>query len=112
MDEVISESTGRFRFNAWLMTIFATIAVMLALIGVYGLMAYSVRQRTQEIGIRIALGAEPRHVRNSVIVRGMYLALAGVIVGNAGAVALTRVLERFLFGVTPTDMSTYVAASA
>ena len=81
MDEVISRSTSRQRFNMLLMTVFGSAALFIAAIGIYGLMAYSVQQRTQEIGIRLALGAESGHVRTMVVFQGMRLALIGVVIG-------------------------------
>jgi len=103
MDEVISRSTSRQRFNMLLMTVFGVSALLLAAIGVYGLMAYSVQQRTQEIGIRMALGAESSHVRKMVISQGMRFALIGVVTGVAAAFGLTRLIAAFLFGVTTWD---------
>jgi predicted permease len=91
MDEVISRSTSRQRFNMLLMTVFGGAALFLAAIGIYGLMAYSVQQRTQEIGIRLALGAEAAQVRNMVVVQGMRLAIVGLAIGIAAAFGLTRV---------------------
>ena len=86
-----------------LMTVFGSAALLLAGIGIYGLMAYSVQQRQQEIGIRMALGAAPDAVRRMVVVEGMRLALIGVALGLAGALALTRLLTGFLYGVKPWD---------
>jgi len=86
-----------------LLTVFGCAALLLAAIGVYGLMAYSVEQRTQEIGIRLALGAELSQVRNMVIVQGMTLAAAGVVIGTALALGLSRLIESLLFGVTASD---------
>jgi putative ABC transport system permease protein len=103
MSEVVSRSTSRQRFNMLLMSVFAASALLLAAIGIYGLMAYSVEQRTQEIGIRLALGAEAGAVRRMVVVQGMGLAAVGVIVGLAGAFALTRFVASFLFGVEARD---------
>jgi putative ABC transport system permease protein len=103
MEDVISRSTSRQRFNMLLMTIFGGSALLLAAIGVYGLMAYSVQQRTQEIGIRMALGAESGDVRRMVISQGMRFALAGVVVGLAASFALARLIATFLFGVTSWD---------
>ena len=103
MDEVISRSTSRQRFNMLLMTVFGAAALFLAAIGIYGLMAYSVQQRTQEIGIRLALGAEPSQVRTMVVFQGMRLALLGVAIGIAAAFGLTRVIATFLFGVEERD---------
>ncbi len=109
MDEVVSLSTSRQRFNMWLMTIFGCSALLLAAIGIYGLMAYSVEQRTQEIGIRLALGAESGQVRNMVVFQGLRLALAGVIVGLASAFGLTRFISSFLFGVGAWDPAVFTA---
>ena len=103
MENVISRSTSRQRFNMLLMTVFGCSALLLAAIGVYGLMAYSVQQRTQEIGIRMALGAESGDVRRMVISEGMRFALAGVAVGLAASFALARLIAAFLFGVTSWD---------
>jgi len=103
MGEVVSLSTSRERFNMWLMSVFGVAALVLAAIGIYGLMAYSVEQRTQEIGIRLALGAQARQVKNMVVFQGMRLAVAGVIVGVAAAFWLARLISSFLFGVTARD---------
>jgi putative ABC transport system permease protein len=109
MDEVVSRSTSRQRFNMLLMTIFGGAALFLAALGVYGLMAYSVQQRSQEIGIRMALGAEAGHVLRMVVSQGMLLALAGVVIGIAAAFGLSRLLASFLFGVKPRDVAVFVA---
>jgi len=103
MDDVVSLSTARQRFNMLLMTVFGSCALLLAAIGIYGLMAYSVEQRTQEIGIRLALGAGMSDVRNMVVQQGMGLALAGVAIGIGSALALTRFLQSLLFGVKARD---------
>ena len=103
MDEVVSRSTSRERFNMWLMTVFGCAALLLAAIGIYGLMAYSVEQRRQEIGIRLALGAQGAQVRAMVMLQGMRLAVAGVAIGLAAALALAQVVSSFLFGVTARD---------
>jgi predicted permease len=109
MDEVVVNSTARDDFNMSLLTIFAGSALLLAAIGIYGLMSYSVQQRTQEIGIRMALGAESRDVRRMVLIQGMRLVIAGVVLGVAGACGLTRLLSSFLFGVKPLDPTVFVA---
>jgi len=109
MDVVISRSTSRQRFNMWLMTIFGGTALLLAAIGIYGLMAYSVQQRTQEIGIRLALGAESGDVRNMVVFQGMRLSLVGVLVGVGAAFGLSRLIASFLFGVKANDPVVFVA---
>jgi predicted permease len=103
MDEVMAQSTAGADFNALLMSIFGCTALLLAAIGVYGLMAYSVAQRTQEIGIRLALGAESSGVRNMVVAQGMRLAAIGIVVGLIAAAGLTHLLGSFLYGVKPWD---------
>ncbi|MGC1383924.1 MAG: ABC transporter permease, partial [Candidatus Acidiferrales bacterium] len=90
MRDVVGDSTARSDFNTMLLSIFAGVALLLAAIGIYGLMAYSVQQRTQEIGIRMALGASPQNVRKMVVFQGMRLAAIGVVMGIAAALALTR----------------------
>jgi predicted permease len=112
MDEVVALSTARQRFNMLLMTVFGCSALLLAAIGIYGLMAYSVEQRTQEIGIRMALGAGTGQVRNMVVRQGMALALAGVVIGIAAAFGLTRYLESLLFGVKARDPMVFVSVPA
>jgi putative ABC transport system permease protein len=108
MDQVVSESTARNDFNMTLLTIFAAVALLLAAIGIYGLMAYTVQQRTQEIGIRLALGASPEKVRRMVVLQGMGLVLAGVVVGVGAALALARFIASLLFGVQTWDPAVYV----
>src|SRR5579863_8723619 len=112
MDEVVSLSTARQRFNMLLMTVFGSAALLLAAIGIYGLMAYSVEQRTQEIGIRLALGAETGQVRSMIVRQGMGLALVGVVAGIGAAWALSRVIESFLFGVKARDPLVFLAVPA
>ena len=107
MDEVVSRSTSRQRFNMLLMTVFGGAALFLAAIGIYGLMAYSVQQRTQEIGIRLALGAATGQVRNMVVRQGMMLALVGVAIGVGAAFGLTRLMASFLFGVKEKDLAVF-----
>jgi len=108
LEQAISESIARQSFNMLLLTIFGAIAVLLAAIGIYGLMSYSVEQGTHEIGVRLALGAARRDILALVVGRGMQLAAIGVVVGAIAALAATRVLSRMLFGVRPTDPATYV----
>jgi ABC-type antimicrobial peptide transport system permease subunit len=111
MDAIVSRSTSRQRFNMLLMTIFGSAALFLAGIGIYGLMTYSVQQRTQEIGIRLALGAGPGSVRQMVVVQGMRLALIGVAAGIAAALALTSLLSTFLFGVKEKDPAVFITVA-
>jgi putative ABC transport system permease protein len=108
MQQVVGESTARNDFYMTLLTIFAGVALLLAAIGVYGLMAYSVQQRTQEIGVRMALGASPQQVRRMVVIQGMQLALVGVVIGVASALGLTRLMSSLLYGVKPWDPVTIV----
>ena len=103
MAEVVSRSTSRERFHMLLMSVFGGVSLLLAAIGIYGLMAYSVEQRTQEIGIRMALGAERRDVRGMVMRQGMIFAIFGVILGIGAAFGLARQIASFLFGVTAWD---------
>jgi len=103
MDQVRMEATASSNFNMMLFNIFAGIAVLLAAIGIYGVMAYAVQQRTQEIGVRMALGASPRDVIRMVVRRGMRLALMGVLIGLVGAWALTPLMASLLYGVKASD---------
>ena len=103
MNEIYSQSVSQPRFYMLLLTIFAVIALVLAAVGIYGVMAYSAAQRTPEIGIRLALGAQQRDVLRLVLSQGMILVLIGTAIGLAGAGALTRILSGLLFNVTATD---------
>jgi ABC-type antimicrobial peptide transport system permease subunit len=109
MEEVVAQSTARSTFQMSLLSIFAGVALLLAAIGIYGLMAYSVEQRTQEIGIRLALGAQVAQVKNMVVFQGMRLAVVGVVLGLAAAFGLSRVMASFLFGVSARDPIVFVA---
>jgi putative ABC transport system permease protein len=109
MDEIMVRTTSRQRFNMLLLTVFGASGLLMAAIGVYGLMAYSVQQRTQELGLRMALGAQASNIRNMVIREGMALALIGVVLGIGGAFWLTRFLASFLFGVRAWDPTAFVA---
>jgi putative ABC transport system permease protein len=111
MDDIISDSVARPRFQVELLMVFAGIAVLLATIGVYGVVSYSVTQRTQEIGIRVALGARAGDVSRLVLREGLLLGGLGVALGLAAAVACTRVLRSLLFEVTPTDPATLGAVA-
>jgi putative ABC transport system permease protein len=109
MEDVVSRSISRQRFNMLLMTVFGASALLLAAIGIYGLMAYSVEQRTQEIGIRLALGAASADVRRMIVVQGMRLAIVGVVIGLASAFGLARIISTLLYGVTARDPLVFVA---
>jgi putative ABC transport system permease protein len=107
MRNVIAETVAPRRFNMLLFGLFAVIAVVLAAMGIYGVISYSVAERTQEIGVRVALGARAVDVMKLVLRGGLNLALIGVAIGLAGALALTRLMKSLLFGVTPTDAATF-----
>jgi putative ABC transport system permease protein len=107
MEQVIADTLWQPRFNLQLIGIFAALAMTLAAIGLYGVMSYSVAQRTREVGLRMALGARRRDVLKLVVGQGMKLALAGVASGLLAAVALTRLMEKLLFEVSATDFSTF-----
>jgi putative ABC transport system permease protein len=109
MDEIVAQSTARQDFNMALMLIFGGAALLLAAIGIYGLMAFAVEQRRQEIGIRVALGAEASDVRRMVVWQGMRLALAGIAVGIAAAFGLTRMMASLLYGIPTRDPLVFAA---
>jgi predicted permease len=111
MEELISASLSEPRFRSLLLACFAALALILATVGVYGVVSYSVAQRTHEIGIRMALGAGREDVLKFIVAQGFKLTLIGVAAGLVAAVMLTRFLASFLFGVTPTDLVTFVAGS-
>ena len=111
MDQIFSNSVAGQRFNALLLGIFAALALILASIGVFGVINYSVAQRTHEIGIRLALGAQRNDVFKLIVGHGLILALAGVGIGAVGAFALTRLMTGLLFGVSPTDVTTFMSVS-
>jgi putative ABC transport system permease protein len=111
MDEMVGYSTARQRFYAVLLGIFAGVAGLLAAIGIYGVLAYAVVQRTQEIGVRMALGAERRQVMALILRRGLVVGLAGITVGLVGAFAGARYMQSMLFGVEPRDPGTFIAVA-
>jgi putative ABC transport system permease protein len=111
MEEFIAHETAGPRFTGWLMAIFAGIALTLAVIGIYGVVSYSVSRRTREIGVRIALGANRPQVLRMVVGSGMGLVLIGLLLGTGAALALTRLIGTLLYGVTPSDPLTYGAAA-
>jgi putative ABC transport system permease protein len=111
LTQVLAESVAPQRFRTLLLSLFAGVALLLAGLGIYGVMNYSVAERTREIGIRVALGAESRDVLRLVLRQGLTLALAGVALGVAASIALTRLMKTFLFGVSATDPLTFVGVA-
>jgi putative ABC transport system permease protein len=111
MERVFSDSAADVRFQVALLVIFAGLAVALAMIGVYGVVSYSVGQRTQEIGVRMALGAAATSIARMVLREALLLAALAVVIGLAGAFALTRLIEALLYETTPTDPITLTAAA-
>jgi putative ABC transport system permease protein len=111
MEEVLSESVARQRFSMLLLGIFATLALVLAAVGIYGVMSYSVAQRKHEIGLRMALGAQASDVLKMVVGHGLKLVLIGVGIGLVAAFVLTRVMASLLFGISATDPLTFIAIS-
>jgi putative ABC transport system permease protein len=109
MEQRLSESLARRRFAMLALGLFAGVAMLLAVVGIYGVMSYSVEQRTREIGIRMALGAGSRDVLRMVVGQGMLLAAIGVGIGLLAAVGLTRLMASLLFGVSATDPITFAA---
>jgi putative ABC transport system permease protein len=112
MEETMSTSVAQPRFRIWLLGLFALLALLLSTIGIYGVMSYSVTQRVHEMGIRIALGAQPRQVFQLVTGQGLRLAVIGVGIGSVASFALTRVLRSFLYDVSPLDPITYLSVAA
>ncbi len=112
MDQLVAASLTRQRFYALMLGIFAAIAAALGAIGTYGVLAYAVARRTNEIGIRMALGAQRGDVLRLVIRRGVILAVIGIVLGLAGAAGLSRSLTAMLYGLTPLDPTTYVAVTS
>jgi len=112
MEQVFSDSVAQPRMQLVLLLVFGGIAALLAIVGIYKVVAYSVAQRTREIGIRVALGAQPTDVGRMVLREGALLAAAGIAIGFAGALALTRVLRSLLFETTPTDPATLMSVAA
>ena len=111
MEQLLSASTSRARFSATLLGVFAGVALLLAAVGIFGVMSYGVSERTHEIGLRMALGAQPSSVLLLIVRQGMVLTLTGIAIGLAAAIALTRVMASLLYGVTPTDLTTFAAIS-
>jgi putative ABC transport system permease protein len=111
MGDLVSATTAEPRFYSRMLGSFSAIALLLASLGIYGVMAYSVVQRTREIGIRVALGAQRSDIFRSVMLKSALLVFAGVAIGLAGALGVTRVLQNLLFDVKPTDAATFAAVS-
>ncbi len=111
MDDVLDASVAQPRFSSQLLGLFAGLALLLAAVGLYGLMAYSVTQRTNEIGIRVALGATRGNILGLVFRRGSLLTLAGMGIGLIASLILTRLLSSLLFGITPTDPQTFLGVA-
>jgi len=111
MDDIVAGSVSQPRIYALLLGIFAGLALILAAIGIYGVISYTITQRTHEIGIRMALGAQTRDVLGLIIKQGMALALVGIFLGLIVSLALTRVLASQLYGVSSTDVATFTAIS-
>ena len=111
MNDIRAESVAPERLNLTLLSIFAGIALILAIVGIYGVMSYSVTQRTHEIGIRLAIGAQPRDVFRMIVGHGMLLTFVGIGAGLLGAFGLTRLMATMLFGVKPTDPLTFIGVA-
>jgi len=109
--DVVADSVAQQRFSMLLLGLFAGIAVFLAAVGLYGVVGYTVSQRTQEIGVRIAMGAQRGQVLGLVVGGGMKLAIAGVLIGIAGALLLSRLIQKMLFEITPLDATSYFVTS-
>jgi putative ABC transport system permease protein len=112
IDDLLSTGQSRRRFETILLSAFAALALLLAAIGIYGVIAYTVVQRTREIGVRLALGAPHGDVVSMVVKKGLFISTVGMMVGCGGALALTRLLATLLFGVSPLDLPTFAAAAA
>jgi len=111
MDKIVTDSVATRRFNMAMLAIFAGIALLLALAGIYGVQAYSVTRRTSEIGIRVAMGARPAQVIAEIVRQGMRPAILGIVVGVAGAFILSRLMSSLLYGIAPSDLLTYASVA-
>jgi len=112
MDEALSQSIGKQRFTMRLLGAFALLALVLAMIGVHGTLSYAVTQRSREMGIRMALGAQRGAVRRLIVRQGMRLSFLGIAAGLVGALAATRLLRTLLYGLTSTDLVTYAVVTS
>jgi ABC-type antimicrobial peptide transport system permease subunit len=111
LGEVYDQSMARTSFSLVLLGIAGAMALLLGVVGIYGVLAYSVVERKREVGIRLALGAAPRAVKGMFVYRGMFLSSAGIVLGTAAAAGLTRLMSSLLFGVAPVDTATFAAAA-
>jgi putative ABC transport system permease protein len=112
LEQYVYNNAAQPRLDAALLAIFSGVAVLIAAIGVYGVLAYSVNQRTREIGLRMALGAQPGGVLRWIVSRGMLVALAGIAIGLVSAFAMSRVLSSLLFDIQPRDVTTFITVAA
>ena len=112
MDQILESSMARERMSMIVFMVFAAVALALASIGLYGVVAHGVTERTHEIGVRMALGADPRHVLSLIVGQGLVTTIAGIAVGLVGALALSRTIEGLLFGIESTDPATFAAVVA
>jgi len=110
-DQILAREASPKRFNTGLLSLLALLALLLAAIGIYGVLAYSVAQRTREVGLRMALGAARGDVLRLFVGQGMKLVLAGLAIGLVGSFALTRLMTSLLFGVKPTDSVTFISVA-
>jgi ABC-type antimicrobial peptide transport system permease subunit len=111
MEEVLEGAAARLRFTTWLLAALAATAVLLALVGIYGVIEYSTAQRTQELGIRMALGAGREDILRLIVLQGLLIAGAGLAIGLAASLALTRLLASLLYHVTATDPLTFISGT-
>jgi putative ABC transport system permease protein len=112
MDDVVANSLSQQRLTLYLLAAFALLALLLAAIGIYSVLSYSVKRRVQEIGIRLSLGATVADVLRMIVFEGMRPTLLGLLLGVAGALALARVMSSLIYGVSPTDVLTFLSVSA
>jgi len=111
MDQMVASTNAAPRFQTFLLGVFGALGLLLAAVGIYGVISYSVSQRTHEIGIRMALGAEPRQVLRLVLMQGLKLAVTGVAIGVLASLVLTRLMASLLFGVSATDPLTFAGVA-
>lgn len=111
MERLVAERMSPKRLATAMMAVFAIVALALAGVGIYAVMSYTVSQRTHEVGIRMALGAQPRDIFKLVVAQGLVLTLVGIVIGLIGAYAMTRAMSQLLYGVTTTDPLTFIGIS-